>query len=445
MSVESYFRGIKTRCSIRLPLTFYNLAKYLKAFAQILLIWMFGALVSTAQPLISGLGTEMEQAIARIDTNTLSWRNKLYPQTDPGELNVYGFDPGDIPVYSDSVYALRLSLLETEIPLPYNEQVRAYIDLYANRKRNLVSKILTTSKFYFPIFEEVFDRERVPIEFKYLAVIESALNQKAISPVGAAGLWQFMAPTGRMYGLRSDSYLDERKEIISSTEAAVKYFKNSYAIYGDWLLVIASYNCGPGNVAKAIRRSGGKRDFWEIMPYLPRETRGYVPAFIAAAYVMNYASAHNIYPSEDQINFHLDTVIVDNRFSLEQIALASGISPEEIKAYNPSLRRGYIPFSPKGVCLTLPYNQAMKVARLRIDTSISNSVGMQMLAYNRPAETRAVSSGRVVYKVRRGDQLATIARRYDVSISDLRKWNKKSIKGNKILKGQRLTIYPNRA
>jgi hypothetical protein len=193
--------------------------------------------------------------IARIDSATLKLRHKLYTFEDKGELNVYGFDEGDIPIYSDSVVALRLSLLETEIPLEYNEQVKAYIELYANRRRGLISKVLTTSKFYFPIFEEVFDRENVPMEFKYLAVIESALNQKAISPVGAAGLWQFMPATGRMYGLRTDNYFDDRKDIIKSTEAAVEYFKNSYRIYNDWLLVIASYNCGPGNVNKAIRKA----------------------------------------------------------------------------------------------------------------------------------------------------------------------------------------------
>lgn len=397
-----------------------------------------------AQPLALGLLTEHEAQVARIDSNTLYWRSKLYPVTDPGELNIYGFDEGDVPVYSDSVYAFRLSLLETEIPLEYNQQVRAYIDLYANRKRKLVSKVLSTSRFYFPIFEEVFDRENVPMELKYLAVIESALNQRAISPVGAAGLWQFMAPTGRMYGLRSDNLIDDRKDIIKSTEAAVKYFKNSYRIYGDWLMVIASYNCGPGNVSKAIKRAGGgKRTIWEIMPYLPRETRGYVPAFIAAAYVMNYASEHNIYPSEDNFYCQLDTVIVDNQMSIEKLALALNTTPEEIKFYNPSLKRGVIPFSSTGVSLTLPYHYAVKVAALRNDTNLNQKVDERLMAMNR--EIEKAHPDKVVYKVKSGDYLAKIAKKYDVSVADLKRWNKGKIKGNKVSKGQKLTIYPNRA
>ncbi len=408
-------------------------------------VLLLGGLLK-AQPLATGVAlSSNELAIAKIDSATLKLRNKLYNFVDPGELNIYGFNAGEIPVYSDSVIALRLSLLETEIPLEYNQQVRSYIDLYANRRRALMSKVLTTSQFYFPIFEEVFDRENVPMEFKYLAVIESALNQKAISPVGAAGLWQFMPATGRIYGLRTDQMLDDRKDIIKSTEAAVKYFKNSYAIYHDWLLVIASYNCGPGNVNKAIKRSGGKRNIWEIMPYLPRETRGYVPAFIAAAYVMNYASEHNIYPAENQMYMHLDTVIVDNRLSIQKLALALNTTPEEIKQLNPSLKKGVIPFSANGVVLTLPYHQAVKVAALRADTSYQAKVNEQWVALSSQQKQSYTAPEKVVYKVKPGDNLAKIAKKHDVSVAELKKWNKKTIKGNKVNKGQKITIYPNRA
>ncbi|MDZ4669092.1 MAG: transglycosylase SLT domain-containing protein [bacterium] len=396
-----------------------------------------------AQPLSVGMGSSHELAVAKIDSNTLHWRDKLYPKTDPGEMNIYGFNKGEVPVYSDSTYAFRLSLLETEIPLEYNQQVRAYIDLYANRRRALVSKVLSTSKFYFPIFEEVFDRENIPMEFKYLAVIESALNQRAISPVGAAGLWQFMAPTGRMYGLKTDNYIDDRKDIIKSTEASVLYFKNSYRIYHDWLLVIASYNCGPGNVNKAIRKSGGKTNIWEIMPYLPKETRGYVPAFIAAAYVMNYASEHNIYPAEDDMYFHLDTVMVENSTSIEKLALSLGITPEEIKQYNPALKRGVIPFNGNGVMLTLPYNHAVRVAALRSDTNINIRASKEMIALNREAQKKQTGN-KVIYQVKSGDYLAKIAKKFDVSVADLKRWNNKTIKGSKVSKGQKLKIYPNK-
>jgi membrane-bound lytic murein transglycosylase D len=399
-----------------------------------------------AQPLATGIATSKnEAAIARIDSATLNLRNKLYTFVDPGELNIYGFEQGDIPVYSDSLIALRLSLLETEIPLEYNDHVKNYINLYANRRRGLISKVLTSSQFYFPIFEEVFDRENIPLEFKYLAVIESALNQKAISPVGAAGLWQFMPATGRMYGLRTDNYFDDRKDIIKSTEAAVEYFKNSYRIYNDWLLVIASYNCGPGNVNKAIKRAGGKKGIWDIMPYLPKETRGYVPAFIAATYVMNYASEHNIYPAPNNMYLHLDTVMVDNHISIQKLALAIQSTPEEIRQLNPSLKKGVIPFNPNGIVLTLPYQQAMRVAALRADTSFQSQVNGQWLALSSKEKQAPVSSGKVIYKVQSGDNLAKIAKKHDVSVAELKQWNKKSIKGSKVIKGQKLYIYPNRA
>jgi membrane-bound lytic murein transglycosylase D len=415
-----------------------------KKFLFLFNILSLGFIGLYAQPLTQGIGSDFQIKLAKIDSNTLQWRNKLYPKTDAGSLNIYGFEPNEIPVYSDSTYALRLSLLETEIPLEYNQQVRAYIDLYANRRRNLISKVLSTSKLYFPIFEEVFDRENVPMEFKYLAVIESALNQRAISPVGAAGLWQFMSPTGRMYGLKTDQYIDDRKDIIKSTEAAVKYFKNSYRLYEDWLLVIASYNCGPGNVNKAIRKAGGSKNIWEIMPYLPRETRGYVPAFIAAAYVMNYPSEHNIYPSEDEPYFHLDTVVVDSRMSIEKLALAIGTTVDEIKQYNPSLKKGVIPFNTEGTVLTLPYHQAIRVSALRHDSSFNNKIDENLLAINRSIQAQK-SPEKVIYRVKSGDYLAKIAKKYDVSVAELKKWNRGTIRGNKVSKGQKLKIYTNQA
>jgi membrane-bound lytic murein transglycosylase D len=402
---------------------------------------LFPFLGIQAQSLFEGANAETRYRIAQIDSNTLKLRNKMYPSVYQGDLNIYGYNEGDVPVFPDSAYAYRLSLLETEIPLEYNKHVRSYIDLYAQRKRKLVSKVLSTSKYYFPIFEEVFDRENIPLEMKYLAVIESALNQNAVSPVGATGMWQFMAPTGRIYGLRTDNSIDERRDIIRSTEAAVKYFKNSYRIYGDWLLVIASYNCGPGNVNKAIRRSGGKRTFWEIMPYLPKETRGYVPAFIAATYVMNYASEHNLYPTNEEMYYHMDTVMVDNKVSIEQLALALNVTPSEIKAWNPSLKRGYIPFSNNKVVLSLPYAHAVKVAELNNDTNFRNQSSEALTALNKQIESDKKAVGKINYKVKSGESLSKIAKKHDVSLADLKKWNKGKIRNNKVSKGQKLIIY----
>lgn len=402
---------------------------------------LFPFLGIQAQSLFEGPNAETRYRIAQIDSNTLKLRSKMYPSVYQGDLNIYGYNNGDVPVFTDSAYAYRLSLLETEIPLEYNKHVRSYIDLYAVRKRKLVSKVLATSKYYFPIFEEVFDRENIPLEMKYLAVIESALNQNAVSPVGATGMWQFMAPTGRIYGLRTDNSIDERRDIIRSTEAAVKYFKNSYRIYGDWLLVIASYNCGPGNVNKAIRRSGGKRTFWEIMPFLPKETRGYVPAFIAATYVMNYAAEHNLYPTEEEMYYHMDTVMVDNKVSIEQLALALNVTPSEIKAWNPSLKRGYIPFSNNKVVLSLPYAHAVKVAELNNDTNFRNQSTEALTALNKQIESDKRAVGKINYKVKSGESLSKIAKKHDVSLADLKKWNKGKIRNNKVSKGQKLVIY----
>ncbi|MFY8021280.1 MAG: transglycosylase SLT domain-containing protein [Bacteroidia bacterium] len=411
----------------------------IKKLSLILALFPFVGL--QAQSLFEGPDAETRFRIAQIDSNTLKLRNKLYPSVYQGDLNIYGYNEGDVPVFPDSAYAYRLSLLETEIPLEYNQHVRAYIDLYAVRKRKLVSKVLSTSKYYFPIFEEVFDRENIPLEMKYLAVIESALNQNAVSPVGATGMWQFMAPTGRIYGLKTDQAIDERRDIIRSTEAAVRYFKNSYRIYGDWLLVIASYNCGPGNVNKAIRRSGGKKTFWEIMPYLPRETRGYVPAFIAAAYVMNYAAEHNLYPAEEEMYYHMDTVMVDNKVSIEQLALALNVSPAEIKAWNPALKRGYIPFTNNKVVLSLPYAYAVKVAELNNDTNFRNQSTEALTALNQQIEADKKPAGRISYKVKSGETLSKIAKKHDVSVAELKRWNKGKIRHNKVSKGQKLTIY----
>jgi membrane-bound lytic murein transglycosylase D len=407
---------------------------------------LFPAVTATAQRVVVPVD---EQQLASIDSNTIKWRNKLYPAVSQGDLNIYGFEETDVPIYADSVYAYRLSLLESEVPLDYNEYVRPYIDLYSIRRRKLTSKVLAWSKYYFPSFEEALDRENMPMELKYLAVIESALNPNATSPVGAAGMWQFMAPTGRMYGLKTSSTYDERRDVQKSTDAAIKYLRNSYRIYGDWLLVIASYNCGPGNVNKAIRKAGGVKNFWAVQQYLPRETRGYVPAFIAATYVMEYAAEHNLYPNEDvEVFKHTDTILVDNSYSLNQLALQLGMTSEEIKLYNPALRKGVIPFSNDKVAITLPYDKAMLFANANKDIAFRSRMNNEAMALNKQIEaekqvasTRQTAS-KVTYKVRKGDHLATIANKYDVSVNELKKWN--HLKGNQIKVGQKLFIKTNR-
>ena len=418
---------------------------------KILTYLLTGSLIFTASDAFSQLigSSADDETLALVDTNTIKLRNKLYPVVSQGDLNIYGFEDNDVPVYADSVMAYRLSLLESEIPLPFNEYVKPYINLYTIRKRNLSSKILAWSKYYFPMFEEALDRANMPLELKYLAVIESALNPMATSPVGAAGMWQFMAPTGRMYGLKTTSIYDERRDVQKSTEAAIKYLRNSYRIYGDWLLVIASYNCGPGNVNKAIRKAGGVKNFWAVQKYLPGETRGYVPAFIAAAYMMNYASEHNLYPAENMnIEFHTDTIHVDASYNLSLLANSLEMTLEELLAYNPALRRSVVPFGIDKVTLTVPYNKAVKFASIN-DTSFKQNSNEQLLAMNRQiaiekkqladntSNKKKTTNSRTI-TVKRGDSLGKLANKFNVSETDLKRWNK--IKGNRINSGQKLNI-----
>jgi membrane-bound lytic murein transglycosylase D len=391
-----------------------------------------------------------EEMLAMVDSNTIRLRGKLYPQKSIGDLNIYGFEETDVPFYADSVLSYRLSVLESEIPLEFNEYVKPYINLYTVRKRYLSSRILAWSKYYFPMFEEALDRANMPMELKYLAVIESALNPMATSPVGAAGMWQFMAPTGRMYGLTTTSIYDERRDVQKSTEAAIKYLRNSYRIYGDWLLVIASYNCGPGNVNKAIKRAGGVKNFWAIQHFLPRETRGYVPAFIAAAYMMNYAAEHNIYPEENlAIDYHLDTITVDASYNLSALAASLEMTLDELQSMNPALKRSVIPYGKSNVTLTVPYAKAVKFASLN-DSSFRHTSNEMLVARKKQIamEKKAVayqsakkgsSTGKSkVYIVKKGDSLGKIASKYNVSETDLKRWN--HIKGTRINAGQKLTI-----
>jgi len=380
-----------------------------------------------------------DEMLCQLDTNTLKLNNKLYPRIPAGDLNIYGFDERDVPIYADSVYAYRLSLLESEIPLEYNSYVRPYIDLYTLRRRKLSAKVLSWSSYYFPQFEEALIRAGMPVELKYLAVIESALNPMATSPVGAAGMWQFMAPTGRIYGLKTTHSYDERRDVTKSTEAAIKYLANSYRIYGDWLLVIASYNCGPGNVNRAIRKSGGKKNFWAIQHFLPRETRGYVPAFIAAAYLMNYASDHNIYPDENvDIPYHTDTVMVDNRYNLNQLARALDMDADILKKMNPALRRGVLPFNGEKIAISLPYRKAQLFTTLQANPEFKLQQDSEMIAMHSSKKANSTGTTRITYKVKRGDNLTKIAMRHDVSPEQIRKWN--HLKGRKVKAGQKLVI-----
>jgi len=359
----------------------------------------------------------------------------------------------DVPYYSDEIYAQRISKIYSPIPLTYNEEVKKYIELYAYKRKSLTGRMLGLSNLYFPMYEEILDKEGLPLEFKYLSVVESALNPVAVSKMGATGLWQFMFNTGKMYNLKNNSYIDERRDPVKSTYAACQYFKDMYAIYGDWLLVIAAYNCGPGNVNKAIRRSGGKTSFWEIAKFLPAETRGYVPAFIAVTYVMNYASEHNIFAVQPAFNyFEVDTIAIDRSLSLRKISDVTGLPPDVIAYLNPVYKRGVIPDTEFPNVLRLPASAvpAFLAAESTIydplQTPVVFASASKGIIIDDDADAGSSGSFKIekkkvkkIYTVKSGDNLSMVSGKLKCSVSELKKWN--HLKSDMIRKGQQLSYF----
>ena len=358
--------------------------------------------------------------------------------------NKYNFLPNFVPTYPDSVYYYRMQRLDVESPieLTYNPYIRMFINMYANQKKGTTSRVLGLAQMYFPMFEQQLDKYNVPLELKYLAIVESALNAKARSRVGAGGLWQFMYYTGKVYGLEVTSYVDDRNDPLKSTIAACRHFNDLYNMYHDWLLVLAAYNSGPGNVNKAIRRSGGKMTFWEIMPYLPRETRDYVPAFIAVNYVMAYSNEHNIYPVMPKILYHeTDTVAVHQPLTLGILADKLSLNISDLEFLNPTFRTGFIPATPAN-----PFY--IRLPQKSIADFINNEPSLyayyQLKGYDpnqfKPQDNADydVITKRITHKVKKGETLSTIARKYDCSTTDIKKWNK--LKKSSVYKGQVLKI-----
>lgn len=362
-------------------------------------------------------------------------------------LNTQNFRSNAIPTYSEAVIKNRLNEIPSIVSLDHNKYVQGYINMYTQRRRDLVSKMLGLEKVYFPIFEQELDRMGMPMELKYLAIVESALNPHARSRVGATGLWQFMYGTAKQYGLKVNSFVDERKDPYKSTVAAVKYLKNAHDMFGDWLLAIASYNCGPGNVRKAIARSGGKRNFWAIRPYLPRETSGYVPAFISAVYTFQYASEHNIYPVYVDFSLNQDTLHISHMdISLKEIADMTGASLTELRNMNPELKLQRVPYTNEPYVLRVPKKVAIYFAENQ--DRITQTYGQPKnrkkdddIIYTNLSPYEKPSGKLQYYTVKSGDVVGGIADKFGVSARQVAYWN--DLRRYRIRVGQRLRIYSN--
>lgn len=343
------------------------------------------------------------------------------------------------PEFDAQTYAHRLSRLPNVIEMPYNEIVQKYINQYSGRLRNSVAVLLGASNFYNPIFEEALESYQIPLELKYLPVIESALNPTATSRAGAVGLWQFMIVTGKQYGLEITSLIDERRDPIKASYAAAHYLRDLYNIFGDWTLAIASYNCGPNNVNKAIKRAGGVKDFWSIYPYLPNETRGYVPAFIAANYIMNYYCDHNICPVNTTLPMGTDTIQVCRNVRMERISALCNIEEEELRRLNPQYRTNLIPGHIRPCTLRMP--TAAINAFIEAGDSIyvpqSEILNIKEVPAAAKAGKNSQRSGSTI-TVRRGDTLGAIAKRNHTTVARLKKLN--GLQGNNIRAGQRLKV-----
>lgn len=341
----------------------------------------------------------------------------------------------------DEVYMERLNRINSFIPLSYNSIVKNHIIYYTEKMPSKASHILGLSSYYLPIFEEIFDYYGLPKELKAMAIIESALNPVAVSRARAKGMWQFMYRTALQYNLKINSYVDERLDPIASTHAAAKYLRDSYTIFGDWFLAISSYNCGVGNVNKAIRRAGS-RDFWKIYPYLPRETRGYVPSFIAAMYMLEYYKEHNLRPAQFNLPAHVDTFKVNKNLHFEQISAVIGIPVDELKNYNPQYIQNIIPGNSGDHILQLPFNYTVPFVEKEKEVyAYKDSVYFNPITKESIRKNAATSNGGdQIHIVKRGETLGHIAMKYHVSVKNLMRWNGLSSKS--VLRiGQRIRIY----
>jgi membrane-bound lytic murein transglycosylase D len=393
--------------------------------------------------LVSGLlgaqtvdSTSTNVELSVVESAWLEWcQASACASNDTALWNIRDFVKGETPLLDTATIQMRMHVLDAASPmdLSWNPIAHSRIAFYAAKRPIHLGRMLGRAPLYFPLFEEALDRHDLPLELKYLAVVESGLNPKARSHAGARGLWQFMYATARGQGLRIDSYIDERRDPVRSSEAACVFLKKLYNQYGDWYLALAAYNAGPGNVNKAIRRSGGKKNFWEIRYFLPRETRNYVPAFMAVVYLMEYHAEHNIFPAELLTPYAaLDTVEVNTVLRFDQIAAHLNMDVESLSQLNPMFRLDIIPGPPEKWPLVLPQNLIPSFLAYQKD-----------MILHEPERTPKIVfvPEPVIYRVKSGDVLGGIASSYGVSVKQIKEWN--GLKGTMIRVGQKLKIHAN--
>ena len=395
---------------------------------------LFGTLCIQAQTTKEELLEFPETMQSDMDSLYWDWQSKNFITIDE---NCRMLPEG--PKVSDSVYIDRLSRIPTIIEMPFNEIVKKHIEAYTGRLRNKVSFMLAAANFYMPMFEEALEAYDLPMELKYLPIIESALNPKALSRQRASGLWQFMLKTSKSYGLETNSLVEERFDPQKSTWAAVRYLKDLFNIYKDWNLVLAAYNCGPGNLNKAMRRAGGSTDFWELYPYLPKETRGYVPGFIAANYVMTYYCEHGICPMESQLPAVSDTIHINKDLHLQQVASVCNIDIEQLRSLNPQYKKDVRPGNSRVYALRLPNNMATTF--IEREDSIYAYDAKKYLTKRKTVAVKdeaKSTKGAKYHKIRSGETLGGIAARYGTSVKKLRSLN--GIRGNNIRAGRSIRV-----
>lgn len=383
----------------------------------------------------------VDQFVANYDSLLNNYVVQRYQSHQQRYMNTAAADRS-FELVSDSTLARRLRSLHTVIPMDYNDQVRAFIRMYLNRIGARLDGMLSLADYYQPIFEEALSRWDVPEELRYLPIVESAMNPNATSRVGAAGLWQFMYTTGKNYGLEVNSVVDERRDTYKSSEAAAHYLHDLHANFGDWQLAIAAYNCGPGNINKAIARSGGKKTFWEIYPYLPRETRNYIPAFIAAVYVMNYYPEHGLKPAQFNIPHRTDTLMVERNMLFTYVSQYTNIPIEELRSLNPQYRADFIPGEDNSYPFCFPTDKLSDIINWA-DTIFQyseDSLSRQPVVvteYKKSARTSS-SSNATYHKVRRGETLSSIASKHGTSVKHIKQLN--GLRSDRIREGQRLRV-----